>query len=187
MKDLNSIIGKNIKVYRNRLRLSFEQLSQLSNVSKGMLCQIEKGESNPSINTVYKISNALNIPISAIITEPVKDTIIVDCNDLTPVCNEDKSFKVYTMFPSTESNNFEVLYVTFNPGGAMYSEKHLTDTKEHILVYSGELLLRINGQEYNIKEKQGICFTADVPHSYHNVIDKKLIFTNTIFYERGVK
>lgn len=48
----------------------------MSGISKTMLGQIERGESNPSIATVWKIANGLKISFTALIHEPKSDTTI---------------------------------------------------------------------------------------------------------------
>ena len=44
MDPMNTIVAKNIKRLREEKKLSMEELSKLSSVSKSMLAQIERGE-----------------------------------------------------------------------------------------------------------------------------------------------
>ena len=57
--NLNEIIAVNLKRLRAERGFSLGKLSELSGVSKVMLSQIEKGESNPTINTLWKIAGGL--------------------------------------------------------------------------------------------------------------------------------
>ncbi len=57
--NINSIIAENLKTLRTERNLSLGQLAELSNISKVMLSQIEKGDTNPTINTLWKIANGL--------------------------------------------------------------------------------------------------------------------------------
>ena len=50
------------RMARAERNLTLGQLSQVSGVSKAMLSDIEKGGSNPTINTIWKIANGLNVP-----------------------------------------------------------------------------------------------------------------------------
>ena len=56
MEHLNQIIAGNLKEIRKRKELSLEQASALTSISKSMLSQLERGEVNPTISTVYKLS-----------------------------------------------------------------------------------------------------------------------------------
>ncbi len=59
-------IGSRIKALRKKNNLSQEKLAELSDLNTSYIGQIERGEKNPSIETVYSISKALNIDISSL-------------------------------------------------------------------------------------------------------------------------
>ena len=50
--ETSQIIAENIKRIRTEQGLSLGQLAELSGVSKVILSQIEKGNSNPTVNTM---------------------------------------------------------------------------------------------------------------------------------------
>lgn len=52
-----------IKERRNELELSQEQLAFTAGVTPAYLGQVERGERNPTIGFMGKISDALNLPI----------------------------------------------------------------------------------------------------------------------------
>ena len=63
-----SKIAKNIRHYRKRLGLSQDKLSKLAGVAYNTIVKIESGEnSNPTIETLTKIAEALKINISKLI------------------------------------------------------------------------------------------------------------------------
>lgn len=184
MENINKIIAHNLKTIRECQGLSFDKMSQITGVSKGMLFQIEKAESNPSINTLYKISNTLKISLSSLISESKMDTIVVNKNNLMPVSTTDNSFRIYTMFPFTDKRNFEIFYGELEPGGFTNSEPHQIGTQEYLTVFTGELLVKIENKEYLLSAGLAIGFKADIPHSYHSHNNTKVIFCNTIFYSK---
>ena len=61
MEKLNFVISQNLKRIREDMHWSLDKLSQETGVSKSMLGQIERGESNPTVATVWKISNGLKV------------------------------------------------------------------------------------------------------------------------------
>jgi len=184
MENINKIIAQNFKRIREEQGLSFDKMSQITGVSKSMLCQIEKAESNPSINTLYKISDALKISLSSLISESKMDTVVINKNNLIPVSTTDNSFRIYTMFPFTNNRNFEIFYGELEPGGFTNSQPHQIGTQEYLTVFTGELLVKIENKEYLLSTGTAIGFKADVPHSYHSYNNTKVIFCNTIFYSK---
>src|SRR4051812_19385741 len=67
--DLAPIVGRNLRRLRMQRGLSLERLAKASNVSRAMLGQVELGQSAPTINVLWKISRALGVPFSALITQ----------------------------------------------------------------------------------------------------------------------
>jgi len=52
LENLNETVAKNLKSIREEKKLSLDKVAELTGVSKSMLGQIERGESNPTITTV---------------------------------------------------------------------------------------------------------------------------------------
>ena len=70
MDSMNMIVTKNIRRLREESKLSMDELSKLSGVSKSMLAQIERGEENPTISTLWKLSNGMKLPFDALTVRP---------------------------------------------------------------------------------------------------------------------
>jgi len=55
--------GDAVRKYRNGMKLSQEQLANLSDLDRTYIGGIERGERNPSLINIYKIAKALGIKI----------------------------------------------------------------------------------------------------------------------------
>jgi DNA-binding XRE family transcriptional regulator len=63
-------IAKNIKKYRNKHGISQDKLSKIADVTLHTLTKIESGAtSDPRIETVKKIANALGVSIDDLVEE----------------------------------------------------------------------------------------------------------------------
>ena len=58
------IVGRVIQEYREKRGLSQEVLSGLAGVARSHLAMIENGSKNPSVDTLWRISDALGMPLS---------------------------------------------------------------------------------------------------------------------------
>lgn len=63
------IVGQAIAEFRKRKGLSQEVLSGLADIGRTHLSAIERGERKPTLETLYRISNALNVNMSEIVKE----------------------------------------------------------------------------------------------------------------------
>lgn len=67
------LLGRNIKEIRKNLKITQEQLAEKIEVSPVFISQIECGARKPSLETVYKISGALNIKMDTLINNDIKE------------------------------------------------------------------------------------------------------------------
>ena len=63
------IVGEVIAHFRKKKGLSQEVLSGLSDIGRTHLSAIERGERKPTLETLYRISCAMNISMSEIASE----------------------------------------------------------------------------------------------------------------------
>lgn len=64
MSDIAKILGQRIRNYRTAKGLSQEKLAELSGCHHTYIGQIERGEKNATIESIEKISAALNVSLS---------------------------------------------------------------------------------------------------------------------------
>lgn len=64
MSDIAKVLGQRIRNHRTSKGLSQERLAELSGCHHTYIGQIERGEKNATIESIEKISSALNVPLS---------------------------------------------------------------------------------------------------------------------------
>ena len=65
----SKIVGKVIANFRNKKGISQEVLSGLAVIGRTHLSAIERGERKPTLETLYRLSNALDVRMSDIVKE----------------------------------------------------------------------------------------------------------------------
>ncbi|MDL2298990.1 XRE family transcriptional regulator [Synergistaceae bacterium OttesenSCG-928-D05] len=181
MTNLNETISENFKRLRGERSLSLDDVAKLTGVSKSMLGQIERGEVNPTITTVWKIANGLKISFTALVSRPESDVEVVCKDDLQPF-KEGGTVRTSPVFPFEEKRGFEMYLFEVEPGGIRSAEAHLPKSQEFVTVFSGVLLISIDGTSYKLKKGDSIRFNADVPHTYWNAGDKLVQASMVISY-----
>jgi len=63
MKNTAKIIGERLRKYRQNAKMSQENLAELAGVHPTYIGQVERGEKNPTIESVIKIAGALQLPL----------------------------------------------------------------------------------------------------------------------------
>lgn len=182
MENINSVVADNLKRFREERKLSLEAMAKLSGVSKSMLGQIERGEANPTVSTVWKIANGLKISFTDLMTRPEKDYEVVDIKRVEPLLEDGGLYRDFPVFPFDAARRFEMLYIEIDPGGHLEAEPHPAGTQEFITAFSGELSVSVNGETFAITRGSSLRFKSDGPHSYKNTGDEICRLSMVIYY-----
>ena len=175
-------IGRNLQDIRKSRGLSLDAVSELSGVSKGMLGQIERGESNPTISVLWKIVNGLRISFATLMEEAAPTVTVVKMEDTTPFIEEDGAYRAFPIFPFQQDKGFEVYTVVMEPGCTYTSEPHYEGVEEFIIVMEGTLHLQLHDEHYVLEPSLAMKFSADQAHTYSNQTDKPIRYMSLIHY-----
>jgi len=178
---MNLIVAKNIKRLREENKLSMDQLAKLSGVSKSMLAQIERGEGNPTLSTLWKLSNGMKVPFDALTVRPKTLYEVVKTSEIQPLLEDGGKVRNYSLFPDNENRRFAVYYLELEPGSYWQSEPHLRGTTEFITIFCGTLEMVADDKVFTVAKGESIRFLGDCIHSYRNV-SKETAVLHMILY-----
>lgn len=182
MENLNLFISTNLKRIREEKKLSLDKVAKITGVSKSMLGQIERGESNPTITTLWKIANGLKISFTSLLSHLDSEARIVSKEDVETMIEDNGKYKVYPVFSYEEGRRFEVYQVEIEKDGYLSSEPHGQETYEFITIFDGELIIKLDNEEYLVRKGDSIKFKASKPHTYHNSGDELTRISMIIYY-----
>lgn len=179
---MNQLIGKRLKQLRDERHLSLDQVAVLTGVSKPMLGQIERAQSNPTVSTLWKIATGLGVSFTAFIDDKQPEAHIVREADITPLKEADGSYVVYPIFPMAMGRPFEMYTVECQPGCRYISKSHPEGVEEFLWGMEGLTQIITDGKTYQIGENEGLSFKADRKHEYYNPSDKASKLVMIIYY-----
>ncbi|MDP3385764.1 MAG: XRE family transcriptional regulator [Eubacteriales bacterium] len=182
MEDLNNVIADNLKEIRINRGLSLDNAASLTGVSKSMLGQIERGESNPTIATLWKIASGLKVSLSSLIQKPVEENKVIYKSELSAIIEDNGKYRIYPFFPFEEGRKFEMYQVVVSPDGELNAEAHNKDTLEMVVVFEGQLEITVEGSKFLLNKDDGFEFRGDKVHSYKNLGETETILSVIIYY-----
>ncbi len=184
MEYLTDKISSVLKLLRQEKGWSLDVASQKTKVSKAMLGQIERGESSPTIATLWKIASGFNVSFSSFMEDlsPSTQIPIHRRGNLQQVHTQDDKIRVMPLFAYDESLKFEVFIIELLPGCEHLSPAHQKGVVEHVIVVSGEIEVLVNNTWHALKPHEGLRFQANKPHGYRNRTASSAVFHNMIHY-----
>ena len=180
--ELGKIIAFNLKRLRMERNLSQGQLAKEAGISKAMLSDIEKGGSNPTINTIWKIANGLNVPYTKLMDGIDDEATVVQRKDTIEQSGESSAYRVYCYFTTTTTRNLELFYCELDGHSSNKSIGHSQKSQEYIYVMNGELILDTQKGEYVLQEGDSLAFDSSISHTYINRQDTLLAFIVINYY-----
>ena len=182
MSQLDKNIAVNLKHIRKSKNMSLDMLASKTGVSKSMLGQIERGESNPTVATIGKIVEGIRIPFEELIGEPKSQVSIIEKTSVDGKSQAGEDCKVYMFFPYEEKRRFEGYVIEINPGGIYDSDRvgaMQEATAEYINVFAGELTLEINNYRYKVATGDAVKFATQRGYHLLNEGNEKLVMNVT--------
>jgi transcriptional regulator with XRE-family HTH domain len=167
---INSV-GANCAAFRKERGLSLEALARLSGLSKGMLVEIEQKRTNPSIATLCRIANALNIGLAEMLYEHPASARVVR--------HESGTGKPFWRTPAGSlallidaarvlDVGGELWHWTLAPSEAFDGARHPDGTQEFLYVLRGTLAVDVAGESVRCAAHESMRLRADAPHRYRN-------------------
>jgi XRE family transcriptional regulator, regulator of sulfur utilization len=184
VENINSLVAGNLKRLREQKKMSLDDVARVSGVSKSMLGQIERGDVNPTISTVWKIASGLKVTFTELVSQPEMECEVIDIVSIQPLLEDSGHFRNYPIFPFGGDRRFEILYLELDPGSRHDAEAHHDGTQEFITVFSGELTVYVNGAARVVRAGSSIRFLADRPHGYQNTGSELCRLSNLLYYPK---
>ena len=166
-------LQQQLRLLRQAQGWSLNRAAQATGLSKAMLGQIERGESSPTLASLWKIASGFGCSISSLISPPVSNQagtmapLFRSADDLRSQPAQDEML-VSTVFPWQADVDFELLELTLLPGYHRLAEPHAPRVIEHLIVLQGEMEVLIGGTWHRLAQGQAVRFAADTVHGYRN-------------------
>ena len=171
--DINKSIGKKIKAIRTSYGLSLDEVSNMTGVSKSMIGQIERGDSTPTVTTLWKICNGLNITLSALFEDDALDIIIKKKDNIKPLKGEQDEFDFYIYFPFSPANNkVDFTYIEMHPHKYRETEPVKLASWEILYVIKGSITIYENGREFTLNKGDAMKIRSSIRFDYENKSDE---------------
>lgn len=165
-------VGETLAALRQERSMSLDELSRQAGVSKSMLSQIERNQANPTVAVVWRLSNALGVPMAQLLEgapRPAPPPIATVASHATPsLRTPDGLGELRILGPIDLAGQFEWYELSLQPGGALESQAHEPGSREHLSVLSGCLQVQAADAVTTLQPGETARYAVDQPHAIRN-------------------
>ena len=179
-------IGRRIYAIRKARHLTLCDVEKKSGLAISVLSQIERGRVNPTFNTLWQLTQSLNIDISDLIersTESTSRSEIIEVVSLsaTPTASSgDERCTIRVHTPQRQVLPVEWFEMTLAPGVELQSQARADRAWQHVTVVQGTVEIELAGKTRTIKAGDTARFSTKFGHSLRCRKDKKCILSMVV-------
>ncbi|MDE1567162.1 helix-turn-helix domain-containing protein [Aquabacter sp. P-9] len=164
-------LGKTIQRLRKAYNLSLSDLSEQSGVAKSIISQIERNETNPTLATIWRLSQALDMSVERVLASSDEAPFVEKLTRAdTPILLSDDGRCRLTIIGWIKTVEW-LQYYDFQaePGGELDSDPHQRGSIECLSVVSGALEVEVGGVTETAKAGETLRYRCDRRHTIRNV------------------
>ncbi len=160
-------LGKKLKYLRLKKNLTQKKLAEEIGCTPAYICQLESGKTEPSISTLKKIANTLDITIVDFFRTRYEEKVVARNNE-REIFNFPKSkTTIEILVPNPGTKKIDARLATVEPGGSSRGAYH-HEGEEFGYLIKGELDLLYNGETFHLKEGDSFYLYSHIGHEYQN-------------------
>lgn len=160
-------MGAEIRRLRLAKGLTIHQVAQRAGLSTGLISQIERDLTSPSVASLWQISHALETPIGYFLSE--REGPVVVRKDARKKIRLPASNVTYELLSPDLQGKIEFLLVETEPGEAAQSELVSHPGEEYGFVIEGRLKVKLGDQEFILEKGDSVRFDSSIPHRFINI------------------
>lgn len=164
---LSGQLGKTVQRLRKAYNLSLSELAEQSGVAKSIISQIERNETNPTLATIWRLSQALDVSIERVLATSDEEPFIDKSSRAdTPLLVSDDGRMRLTIIGWIKTVEWLQWYdVQADPGGVLESDAHQRGSVECLSVLEGEFQVEIGDAVQTAKAGETLRYRCDRQHT----------------------
>ncbi|MBN8919357.1 MAG: helix-turn-helix transcriptional regulator [Rhizobiales bacterium] len=168
---LSGHLGKTVQRLRKAYNLSLSELAEQSGVAKSIISQIERNETNPTLATIWRISQALDVSIERVLAAHEDDPFVevVSRAETPSLLSEDGKVKLSIVGWIRTVEWLQWYDVLAEPGGELDAEGHQRGSIECLSVISGTMQVEVGGHIETVEAGGTVRYRCDRKHTIRNV------------------
>jgi transcriptional regulator with XRE-family HTH domain len=175
-------VGHRLRQLREERDLSIRALARASGLSANALSMIERGKTSPSVSTLYKVAEALNVPITALFrVAPIREQVV-------HMRAEARARVPFTrgLWEGLGGEQFagrvEPFALTLESGASSGPHPVVHSGHEFVLCQRGQLEYQVDGNLFLLQPGDSLIFASRLKHRWRN---PGPTVTNAIFVLSG--
>jgi transcriptional regulator with XRE-family HTH domain len=160
------IIAASLRRERTRAGLSLTEVARRAGLAKSTLSQLESGTGNPSVETLWALGVALDVPFSRLVEPDRPKVRVIRAGKGPTVFAEHADYACTLLSACPPSARRDMYLIRAEPGTPRRSDPHMTGVMEHIVLCAGRARVGVLEAPEELHPGDYIAYPGDVPHLF---------------------
>jgi XRE family transcriptional regulator, regulator of sulfur utilization len=180
VQEVLGSVSRNIKRLRQQRDVSLSALAEAADISKSTLFKLERGEGNPSIDTLWSLARALSVPLAVLFAEAEGAAVQLLHYEDAPLVGRrgtrivraaagEEGFVMRRALSLHERGELEAYWIDLDAGATRDERPHPAGVIEHVLVVCGAIEVTIEDATTVVRAGDRLTFSGDRAHRYYAV------------------
>jgi transcriptional regulator with XRE-family HTH domain len=161
-------IGNKIRTIRKERGFTLEIMATKTGLSKGLLSQVERGISQPSLDSLWKITKALEASIIHFFEDVDQKHVHVTRKEKRRQMVFPESSGMYSLLSTGGNAKLGLVEVRLQPGQAVLDQFVQQEGEECLVLVKGQVTVRFSDEEYVLTAGDSIYFDSTKTHTVEN-------------------
>lgn len=176
-QEADAALGLTIRSFRQKHKLSLQQVAEQTNLSVGLLSQIERGISSPSIRVLRAICSVINLPVHELFTDHMDHNAHEARRIVRKQSRRHINFgsrgMIKEFLTAHDDGSLQVMEIFLEPGGGSGETPYEHEGEECGVILEGQMELFVDGTVHTLSEGDSFHFESTLPHKFRNPSDQK--------------
>ena len=163
--DVNHFIGNRIRDLRNQNGLTQQELADRTELTKGFISQLERGQVSASVVTLFDLIECLGTTPAEFFRQEEEKVVYSEKEYFEKI--DEAGNSTQWIVPTAQKYQMEPLLVVLQPHSELEEDKPHTGEEFGFLI-SGRLNLYLGDKVYHIRAGESFYYQAAAPHRIVN-------------------
>jgi len=159
-------IARALRLERERAGLTLTELARRAGIAKSTLSQLESGTGNPSVETLWALGVALDVPFSRLVEQPASTVQVIRAGQGPAVHSERADYVATLLSACPPGARRDVYLIGAEPGEPRRSAPHMAAVVEHVVLCRGRAEVGPDGGAVELGPGDYVAYPGDVPHVF---------------------
>src|SRR5258708_18735816 len=162
----SAVVAEALRGERRRAGASLADVAGGAGIGKSTLSELESGAGNPSLETLWALGVALDIPVARLLEPPRAHVTLIRAGDGPTLASASADYRATLLNSFSPGGRHDLYRISAEPGEGRRSDPHRPGIIEHVVLSTGRALVGLTADPEPLEPGDYLTYPGDPPHIF---------------------